>query len=297
MNRLVLLITLVLACSRTPLGLHVPKAGSPGTVGAGGSVVVPPENGRSPGTGGAVGGSGTFGGAGGVGGVPATGGMISNNGTISASGGSVSTGSVDGSPDAQACGTRVPADHRVMEGPPCPSDRGPGGGVPARCAIDGGPTLGGQCRQDSDCTAGINGRCFEHGDCYMMCSYDECFQDSDCPGNVPCHCRDSASSTGNNWCLADSNCRVDDDCGPCGYCSPSQLSGCVRMCTVPCETGMHCYAGTTEVPCSCGRSCGEGYFCHIADDTCTNDRECTGDSACTRQLAGGWACIACAGVP
>jgi hypothetical protein len=38
-------------------------------------------------------------------------------------------GPVDGPPDAQACGTRVPADHRVMEGPPCPSDRGPGGAL------------------------------------------------------------------------------------------------------------------------------------------------------------------------
>lgn len=206
-------------------------------------------------------------------------------------------GFVDGSPDTQTCGTRVPADHRAMEGPPCPSDRAPGGGIPPRCVFDGGPSDLGKCRQDSDCTAGINGRCFEHGDCYMMCSYDECFQDSDCPGNVPCGCRDSASSTANNWCLVGSNCRVDDDCGPCGYCSPSQLSGCVRMCTVPCDTGTHCYAGTTEVPCSCSRGCGTGYFCHTADDTCTNDRECTGDSACTRQLSGDWACMPCAGVP
>ena len=199
--------------------------------------------------------------------------------------------------DAQACGTRVPADHRAVEGPPCPSDRAPGGGIPARCLFDGGPSNLGNCRQDSDCTAGVNGRCFEHGDCYMMCSYDQCFQDSDCPGKVPCSCRDSASSAANNWCMVDSKCRVDDDCGPCGYCSPSQLSGCVRMCTVPCDTGTHCYAGTTEVPCSCSRSCGAGYFCHTADDTCTNDRECTADTACTSQLAGGWACIPCSGFP
>ena len=276
---------MVLACSRTPSGLHTPDGSYPGLGGSGGNVV-PPASGGSPVKGGA---GGNMGGANmGSGGIIGAGGAAGRGGA---------PGSVDGSPDAQACGTRVPANHRAMEGAPCPSDRAPGGGIPPRCVFDGGPSDLGKCRQDSDCTAGINGRCFEHGDCYMMCSYDECFQDSDCPGNVPCSCRDSASSTANNWCLADSNCRVDDDCGPCGYCSPSQLSGCVRMCTVPCETGSHCYAGTTEVPCSCSRSCGEGYFCRTADDTCTNDRECTADSACTRQLAGGWACIPCAQIP
>jgi len=285
MNRLVLLIPLVLACSSRPLGSHALDGSYPELGGSGGKVV-PPASGGASGNGGA---GGNMGGANmGSGGIIGAGGAAGRGGA---------PGSVDGSPDAQACGTRVPANHRAMEGAPCPSDRAPGGGIPPRCVFDGGPSDLGKCRQDSDCTAGINGRCFEHGDCYMMCSYDECFQDSDCPGNVPCSCRDSASSTANNWCLADSNCRVDDDCGPCGYCSPSQLSGCVRMCTVPCETGSHCYAGTTEVPCSCSRSCGEGYFCRTADDTCTNDRECTADSACTRQLAGGWACIPCAQIP
>jgi hypothetical protein len=38
------------------------------------------------------------------------------------------TGSVDGSPDAQACGRGAPVNHRAMEGAPCPSDRAPGGG-------------------------------------------------------------------------------------------------------------------------------------------------------------------------
>jgi hypothetical protein len=131
----------------------------------------------------------------------------------------------------------------------------------------------------------------------MACSYDQCFQDADCVGNVPCHCRGSASGNDSNWCLTKSNCRVDDDCGPGGYCSPSQVTGCIRMCTVACGAGTHCYAGTTEVPCWCGQSCGAGYFCHTADDTCTNDCECTGDAACTHQPLGGWACIPCAAIP
>ena len=207
------------------------------------------------------------------------------------------TGSVDGPPDTQACRTPVPRDHRPTEGPACPNDRAPGG-VPAMCTADGGPPPGGGCQQDSDCTAGINGRCLQLRGCYMACSYDECFRDSDCAGNVPCQCRDSASSTDGNRCLINSNCRVDDDCGPAGYCSPSQLNGCIRMCTVPCDSETHCYAGTTEVPCWCGQSCGNGYFCHTANDTCTNDCECdVGDSACTHQPNAGWACIPCGNVP
>ena len=71
-----------------------------------------------------------------------------------------------------------------------------------------------------------------------------------------------------------------------------------RMCEVPCDSDTHCYAGNMEVPCSCGQSCGDGCFCHTADDTCTNDCECgMGDNACTHQPTGGWACIPCAMVP
>ena len=105
MKRIALLITFVLACSRTPLGLHAPDGGSPGVAGSGGSVVVTPASGGSSGTGGAVGGSGTFGGAGGVGGAPATGGMISNGGAISASGGSVFTGDLDSCSSDADCTT------------------------------------------------------------------------------------------------------------------------------------------------------------------------------------------------
>ncbi len=201
------------------------------------------------------------------------------------------------SDEAGVCGgmsdARIPANHRPAGGPACPNDRAPAG-LPASCTPDSGVTPQGDCQQDFDCSAGTNGRCVQLRGCYMVCSYDECFHDSDCAGNVPCQCRGSASSTAANICLVNSNCRVDNDCGPGGYCSPSQLDGCIRMCTVPCGSESHCYEGTTEVPCSCSQSCGAGYFCHTASDTCVNDCECNeADSACTHQPDTGWACIPC----
>jgi hypothetical protein len=96
MNRLALLVPVFLACSRTPLGLHVPDGGSPGMGGAGGSVEVPPASGGSPAESGAGDSSpGHIGGAGGVGGKPATGGMPGTGGSPSASGGSVSSTDLD----------------------------------------------------------------------------------------------------------------------------------------------------------------------------------------------------------
>jgi hypothetical protein len=96
MGRRALLVPMVLACSRTPLGLHVPDGGSPGMGGAGGSVVMPPASGGSLGDSGAGDGSpGHIGGAGGVGGKPATGGIPGTGGSPSASGGSVSSTDLD----------------------------------------------------------------------------------------------------------------------------------------------------------------------------------------------------------
>jgi hypothetical protein len=249
-------------------------------------------------------GGGKDGAAGATGGAgPGGGGSTEAAGTGGLGGGSGQGGSGSTSTGTSACGggsdARVPSNHRASEGPACPSDRA-SEAPSAMCAPDAGMTPVGDCQQDSDCKDGINGRCLQlrPPGCYRACSYDQCFRDSDCAGNVPCHCRDSASSTDGNRCLINSNCRVDDDCGPGGYCSPSQLSGCIRMCTVPCGSGTHCYAGATEVPCACGQSCGAGYFCHTASDTCTNDCECNAvGSACTRQPNAGWACIPCAMLP
>jgi hypothetical protein len=132
----------------------------------------------------------------------------------------------------------------------CPTARAPGDVIPP----DASPPPG--CHDDSDCTMGKNGRCLaisSLGPCVFDagctcgfdgctstgCSYDVCYSDSEC-SNVPCACRPLASSNAPNVCAVGSNCRIDSDCGPCGYCSPS----------------------------------GEGYFCHTVQDTCTNNSDC-----------------------
>jgi hypothetical protein len=48
------------------------------------------------------------------------------------------------------------------------------------------------------------------------------------------------------------NCRVDADCGPGGYCSPTVDSGCGSFYGV------------------------QGYYCHTPADECVNDRDCPG---------------------
>jgi hypothetical protein len=105
-----------------------------------------------------------------------------------------------------------------------------------------------------------------------FCNLDKCTSDSQCGGLDVCACRGDQRGggveRGFRVCLP-SNCRVDADCGPAGYCSPS-LS-------------------------SCGSSYGlSGYFCHTHDDECTNDNQCVKDSvegycAYDRTLSH-WAC-------
>src|SRR5580692_1375818 len=133
---------------------------------------------------------------------------------------------------ADALAARVPLNHRAS-GATCPAGRGPGSTSATFCPADGGTPEGGAivgqrlCSVDGDCTAGTNGRCFLQGgpvtDCGTVCSYDACGSDSDCPGDEPCECRTSASDAQANSCLTGGNCRLDSDCGPGGYCSPSQV--------------------------------------------------------------------------
>ena len=124
MNRLALLITLVLACSSSPLGLRIPDGGLPGVGGAGGNVVVPPASGGSSGNGGAgVSNPGYIPGAGGVGGMSATGGMPGTGGSPSASGGSAYTTDLDVCSSDADC-TRciwetAPSDWNVCTGSYC----------------------------------------------------------------------------------------------------------------------------------------------------------------------------------
>ena len=94
----------------------------------------------------------------------------------------------------------------------------------------------------------VNGRCtlgrFPH------CTYDECFTDEVCGGFV-CLCEGGRSSD-NNVCMRSGNCQTNADCGAGGYCSPSQGS--------------------------CGNFGGiVGFFCHTAEDLCTNDSDCGPD--------------------
>ena len=61
-----------------------------------------------------------------------------------------------------------------------------------------------------------------------------------------------------NICYTASNCRVDADCGPGGFCSPSNL-----------DTIIQCWG-----------PCGTGYFCHTPKDSCLDGNDCNGSSGC-----------------
>jgi hypothetical protein len=194
----------------------------------------------------------------------------------------------DASMDANAVirRARVPARHRST-GSACVAERGTGVDVP-QCAEGEHPVKPG-CVHDSDCTNGTRGRCLAYGGpaCLTGCAYDTCASDSDCPSNQPCECRSSASSAQANSCVTEGDCRVDADCGAGGYCSPS-LVGEVGTCYGPATCWPDAGAcslytpesGWKNVPCSCQVSCGHGYFCHNARDTCIDDPDCGGDGTC-----------------
>jgi hypothetical protein len=107
------------------------------------------------------------------------------------------------------------------------------------------------CTTDSQCTdGGVNGRCIESNggalDCY--CTYDMCQMDTDCLKGELCVCHGSAYTDNvGNTCMP-GDCRIDSDCGPDGFCSPTHgTSGCGAV---------------------------TGYYCHTAKDTCVNDSDC-----------------------
>jgi hypothetical protein len=94
---------------------------------------------------------------------------------------------------------------------------------------------------------------------------------------------------------------VDSDCGPDGYCSPSILDSLCQCAGSPAlcgDSGAQCYAGSTPVSCSCGDSCGHGYFCHTRCDVCVNDSDCGGQATCNYDVVNHlWDCAECLGVP
>ena len=210
------------------------------------------------------------GGTTGSGGIEATGGVIATGGTRSSS---------------SACGGRTPLKHRPA-GSICPRARGSGFGSPdPLCPLDGGSF---DCLRDSDCTAGTNGRCFlGRRACMTSCEYDTCFNDSDCADNQPCNCRALPEDWSANSCVTGSNCRVDADCGACGYCSPSQVN---VLCF--CMTAALC--PPSGGPGVCGDACGHAYFCHTAQDTCFDDSDCTSGGTCNYDwLVQAWSCEWC----
>src|SRR5690606_25374237 len=148
-------------------------------------------------------------------------------------------------PEEVVCDRERPAvDAGLQPGAPEPSD------------------IEGACVQDSDCTDGFAGRCV-NGRGMLFCSYDECTTDSECEGTTVCDCG-LAGSELTNSCVA-GNCRVDDDCGEGGYCSPSQGS---------CGS----YSGVVA------------YWCHTPEDECLDDSDCDVGYCALFPEIGIWAC-------
>jgi hypothetical protein len=206
-------------------------------------------------------------------------------------------GAADAGAAGDACDPRIPINHRTA-GSDCPAARGPGWTSAGACPPDGGFLT---CLDDSKCTQGTNGRCFGGPfACSSSCTYDTCASDSDCPASEPCACRASASDSTPNACATGSNCRVDTDCGPCGFCSPSLVNNyCQCMSPDFCEPDSgscsECDAnGCTQVSCTCGGNCGHGYFCHTPQDTCVNDSDCPVGNTCNYYVPSGlWRCTGC----
>lgn len=125
------------------------------------------------------------------------------------------------------------------------------------------------CLADSDCPACASGQLDRCVTWESVCTCDLCNTDENCGATGVCSCNGqsrgySGRSIG-NVCVP-SNCRVDTDCGPAGFCSPT-------------------------VDFTCGGFYGlAGYYCHTANDQCTNDSDCTqGDCRYSPQI-GYWLC-------
>jgi hypothetical protein len=184
-------------------------------------------------------------------------------------GGGDDGGSNSGSTSGGSSGGTIPVNHR-------PNDLPCIAAPPAsNCMSSGNPAD--MCSSDAQCT-GANGRCFAFNGGsvgYCMCTYDACGNDSDCPAGNTCACHGSAYTGGaGNTCKA-SDCRVDADCGPGGFCSAS-----VDLTT-------------------CNGAGVGGYYCHTPSDVCINDSDCPGTDgvpACAYSTATGrWQCASLLG--
>jgi hypothetical protein len=213
--------------------------------------------------------------------------LIAATGALHCGGSTITAGNPDGGvpavgppPGPPPAPLGPPDGHRVSADA-CPTTRSAG------VALDAGsPDSGGfiySCANDSQCTMGTNGRCLPPmSNAGYYCSYDECTTDDNCATAHLCACgtplgingSDGMPMRSGNRCLP-SNCRVDSDCGPGGYCSPTVDPGCGPR------------YGTT------------GYYCHTASDACTTDAQCQdagatvgpGPGFCAYDPAAGqWAC-------
>jgi hypothetical protein len=165
--------------------------------------------------------------------------------------------------------------------------------------LPGGP-YGYDCTSDADCTAGTNGRCLMRtgggpAGPLSSCSYDRCFDDSECSKGTICNCRESNTSFDENACYPAGACRLDSDCGPNGYCSPSLINA-VCACWGPApqrhqQSGM-CFVNGLPAPCETD-VCGHGYFCHTKSDICVDDSDCVGGTCNYNMFEARWSCSAC----
>jgi len=112
------------------------------------------------------------------------------------------------------------------------------------------------CTRNADCASGRNGRCVVEGS-RTHCTFDACVSSIDCAGVAVCECGPSE-----NTCVA-SGCRIDQDCGKGGYCSPSPGS-----------------CGTKNELASLASTNGYPHYCHTIDDGCLDDADCKGADYC-----------------
>ena len=201
-----------------------------------------------------------------------------------------------GAQKVDASTSRVPKKHRPQH-IICPAERAsaPPGENASTCGQSSGP-ISDTCTTHADCADGSNGRCSE-GRFNCSCSYDDCTEDTDCGPRVPCECREASDTFGTNDCETDSNCRVDADCGAHGYCSPSLVRA---FCS--CVSPAFCKPGEARCSpsgsCSCGDSCGHGYFCHTKADTCVDDEDCNQGESCNFDLpTQSFMCTGCLPIP
>lgn len=108
------------------------------------------------------------------------------------------------------------------------------------------------CTSSTDCDVDAG---FRPADPYCFqgrCGVDLCVSDADCTNGQICACAGPVGGepygVPGNYCVT-GDCKVDSDCGPCGFCSPSSDA---------CDT----FGGTT------------GFGCHRPGDPCAADGDC-----------------------